>query len=90
MSDIESLGDLTYSLIEVSDANGNSYERKTYFIDIYLEELIFKQIEVIALPKKYALIGRDILNQQKIMLSATSNTWIYACSQICPLEETEG
>lgn len=86
-SKIANLGNLEYSTIEVCDANGNWYGRKTYLVNLFLENQVFGELEVIALPKNFALIGRDILNRNKIMLNASRDIWIYACSETCPFEE---
>ena len=74
-SQVSKLGQLDYSLVDVCDINGNIFERKTYVVNLQLEKENFTRIEVIATPKKYALIGRDILNQKKIMLDAPTEVW---------------
>lgn len=75
-SEIKKLGEaLLYKLIIVRDFNGNTQRRKTYFIDISIADYEHKNIEVIAISKEYALIGRDILNQHKIILDAPNQRW---------------
>ncbi len=74
--EIKQLGkSLTYSTIKVREPNGNILSRKTYFIDILIADYEHKNIEVIAISKKYALIGRDILNQHKVILDAPNQRW---------------
>lgn len=69
------------------DFNNNVCEKKTYFVDILLDSYPEPfPIEVIATPKLYALIGRDILNQKKVMLHAEKDIWIYDCIVDCPLD----
>ena len=64
-----------YRIRLVRDANGNIQERKTYFINISIANYEYKGIEVISISKKYALIGRDILNQHKVVLDAPIQRW---------------
>ena len=66
---------LVYSTITVRDINRNFQERKTYFINISIADYEYRNIEVVAIPKKYALIGRDILNRHKIILDAPNEKW---------------
>lgn len=68
-------GSLVYSTIIVKDINGNIQERKTYFINISIADYEYKNIEVLAIAKEYALIGRDILNQHKVILDAPNQKW---------------
>lgn len=87
-SKIANLGaNLEYEFIEVYDANGNCCERKIYSVNLFLEDQAFEELQVIALPKSVALIGRDILNRKKVMLDASKDIWIYGCLENCPLEE---
>ena len=66
---------LAYSTIYVRDANGNIQERKTYKINILIADYEHNNIEVIAIPKEFALIGRDILNQHKVILDGPNQKW---------------
>lgn len=73
---IKQLGEsLIYSTIQVRDANGNIQERRTYRINIRITDYEYKNVEVIPITKQYALIGRDILNQHKIILDAPNQKW---------------
>lgn len=75
-SAIAELGEsLIYSKIMVRNLIGNTQERQTYFLNISIANYEHKNIEVIAIPKKYALVGRDILNQHKIVLDAPKQKW---------------
>ncbi|HEY9875767.1 MAG TPA: retropepsin-like aspartic protease [Candidatus Obscuribacterales bacterium] len=66
---------LDYSWITVRGAIGKEQRRKTYIINIRLGNYYFDDWEVIAIDKEYGLIGRDILNQYKIILDAPNGTW---------------
>ncbi len=85
-SEIKKLGNsLVYNKIFVRDANNNIQERTTYWIDIRLAENEYTNIEVVAIPKRYALIGRDILNQHKVVLNAPKKRWGLGCNDsLCP------
>lgn len=82
-STVKHLGSLSYSTIRVRDVNNNIRERKTYYVNIQLGDYPtpFKQIEVVATPKDYALIGRDILNQLIVVLDAPNEVWFIAQSR---------
>ena len=86
-SEIKKLGNsLIYNKILVRDANDNIQERKTYWINIVLAKEEYKNLEVIATSKKYALIGRDILNKHKVILDAPEERWGLGCNKnICPI-----
>lgn len=83
------LGKLQYSNANVRDVNNIVISRKTYIVNIQLENKFFSNIEVIVISKDYALIGRDILNQKKVTLNAPESIWIYDCNGDCPLHITE-
>ena len=77
---------LAYNTVLLKDANGNTEERMTYWINIILADNEYKNIEVIAVPKGYALIGRDILNRHKVVLNAPGRSWGLGCNEhICPI-----
>ncbi len=86
-STITQLGSsLVYSTVLVRDANNNIEERTTYRIDIEIDGNEYKNLEVVAISKRYALIGRDILNQHKVVLNAPDNIWGLGCNEsICPI-----
>ncbi len=72
---LSQLGKLTYSSVSIRDINGNIINRKTYIIDIQIEDYQIKNVEVIVVPKRYTLIGRDIINQFKIVLDGPKLQW---------------
>jgi predicted aspartyl protease len=75
-SAISNLGGLTYSIKKFRDLSGNIKELKTYYVNLKISEHYFQDIEVLAIPgKEYALIGRDILNKQKILFNELQGTW---------------
>ncbi len=80
---IKQLGGLNYSSVNVRGVNDTTVERTTYFVNIRLGDESFSNIEVIATPKSYGLIGRDILNQNKVMFDGQEKRWIYQCPGSC-------
>ncbi len=74
-SQVQQLGNLNYSSIQIRDLNNTIAEKRTYIIDIELNNHRFSNVEVIAISKDYALIGRDILNKFKIILDAPNLQW---------------
>ena len=70
---------LAYSTIQVKDVNGNFQTRKTYLIDIIIDDYEYEDLEVIAMPKQFAVIGRDILNAHVIVLNALRG-WGFICN----------
>ncbi|ELS03983.1 Retroviral aspartyl protease [Xenococcus sp. PCC 7305] len=69
---------LVYSRVKVRDANGNIRTAKTYMIDVAIADdkgqykYLYCNIEVVAIPKEYGLIGRDILNKHSVTLNSSS------------------
>jgi hypothetical protein len=81
---IQRLGNLIYSRVTMQDASGSLSDRITYFVNIEItDDRNFQNLEVIAIPKRYALIGRDILNQNKVVLYAQQQQWILNCQRSC-------
>ncbi len=74
--EVKKLGGLNYSSVNVRSVNNTIVERKTYIVDIQLGDNSFPNIEVIATPKSYGLIGRDILNSVKIVFDGPNLQWI--------------
>jgi len=73
---LEKLKELPHRPVRVRshlDKNNTSY-RILYrvIIEFYGQE---NEIEVLAIPRDYAIIGRDILNQYKITLNGPEETW---------------
>ncbi len=85
--EIEKLGGLNYSSINVRGVNDITLERKTYFVNIQLGDNMFSNIEVVAIPKSYGVIGRDILNSFKVVFDGIDKEWIYACPGACDIED---
>jgi hypothetical protein len=82
---IQELGNLVKGdPILLRDANGNRLERDTYYVTIVMLSHAPIKIEVISIPgRTYALIGRDILNEHKVMLNANLRRWVLNCGQLC-------
>lgn len=70
---------LIYNTIRVRDVNGNHKERTTYRIDIVIDDYEYEFLEVIAIPKQFAIIGRDILNHYVVVLNALHG-WGFICN----------
>lgn len=72
---IEKLGLLNYTLIRVSSPLDKSIlSRKCYLVRIEFGGKSH-EVEVLDISKDYAVIGRDILNQYKIILDAPNKVW---------------
>ncbi|MFM7441338.1 MAG: hypothetical protein ACKO2V_22535 [Snowella sp.] len=73
---IEILGALDYTVIRIRsllDRNGIT-SKKLYSVIIEFDGQE-NEVEVLAIPRDYAIIGRDILNQYKITLNGPEETW---------------
>ncbi len=76
-STITQLGSsLVYSEVALRDANNNIQRKRTYFINITIANHNYENLEVVAIRKAYALIGRDILNQHTVVLDAPIQRWV--------------
>lgn len=73
---IERLGPLNYTVIRVrSPLDGkNIISKKLHKVTIKFGEESH-EVEVLSISRNYALIGRDILNQHKIILDAPNEVW---------------
>jgi predicted aspartyl protease len=73
---IEILGALDYTVIRIRstlDTNDIS-SRKLYRVIIEFDGQE-NEVKVLAIPRDYAIIGRDILNKYKITLNGPEETW---------------
>lgn len=72
---IEKLGALSYTVIRIR----SPLENKTISKKLLLVKIEFDgkphEVKVLGIPKDYAVIGRDILNQYKIILDAPNQVW---------------
>ncbi len=80
---ISELGNLSKSKVIMRNANGDTVEKDTFVINIQISNYEFSQIEVIPIPKKHGLLGRDIINKYKISLNAPSDIWGIDCQGDC-------
>jgi hypothetical protein len=64
------LGELNfeYGEVGVQGAIGGVEKRKTFIVHLKFAECDFLDLEVVSLNEEIALIGRDLLNQHKILL----------------------
>jgi predicted aspartyl protease len=83
---------LIYDTIRVIDANGNIQERTRYLLNITIASIEYPRFKVIAISKNYALIGRDILNNYKVVLNAPQQRWGLNCcnEHICLITDQNG
>ena len=87
--EIRKLSRLNYGSVKVRGVNDTIVERPTYIVDIQLGDNMFSYIEVVATPKNYGMIGRDILNRTKVTFNAPRNRWVYDCDGTCPIPSEE-
>ncbi|MBA2750474.1 MAG: retroviral-like aspartic protease family protein [Tatlockia sp.] len=80
---IQALGSLIQGEIGLRDVNGNVAARYIYVVELNIFSNITRRVEVLSIPKDNALIGRDILNEYKIVLDAPSTIWRLNCREIC-------
>jgi Retroviral aspartyl protease len=66
---------LVYGRKKFRGAFGEPEYKRTCYVDIKVDIHEFNGIEVAELDNHYALIGRDILNQKKILLDAPNRQW---------------
>ena len=73
---IGSMGSLQYTTISVKSPldRNRIISKKLYRVTIEFGEKSH-EVEVLDIPKDYAIIGRDILNQYKIFLDAPNEVW---------------
>jgi len=72
---IDELGSLQYTVISVrSPFDNKTLSTKLYSIIIEVGEQVH-EVEVVGIPRGYAMIGRDILNQYKIIFNGPEETW---------------
>ena len=73
---IEKLGGLSYTVIRIRSPLDykNIISKKLYKVTIEFDGKAH-EVEVLAIPRDYAIIGRDILNQHKIILDAPNEVW---------------
>jgi Retroviral aspartyl protease len=88
-SNIQSIGNLVKGQdVRTKDFNNGTKSRETYHINIRIPgtQPDIMCVRVISVPgKKYAVIGRDILNKFKVVLDAPNNQWILNCNGSCDL-----
>lgn len=81
---IQELGNLTQSdSIRCQGVNGTVTELATYYINIRIGHQDFPNHLVALCPREYAIIGRDIINQNKASFHATGDSWRLNCGEIC-------
>lgn len=73
---IEKLGALNYTVIRIRSPldSKNTISKKLYVVTIEFGEKSH-EIQVLSISRNYALIGRDILNQHRIILDAPNEVW---------------
>jgi predicted aspartyl protease len=66
---------LQYNVRTVTGATGQQENRCSYIVHLHIAECDFRDIEVIALDRDYALIGRDILNEYELTFDGPNKIW---------------
>lgn len=66
---------LEYTVMDVEDFSGAVHEMKIYRIHLNLEGW-GEEVEVVSYAGKYAIIGRDILNDLKVILDGPGKVWM--------------
>lgn len=73
---LKELGKVTrYGLRKVQGPVGSVKEVETWFVDLKVGRCRFPNIEVIPIATDYALIGRDIIRQYRIILDGPNSKW---------------
>ena len=74
---ITSLGGdlLPYDYVKIMGVTGKPERRKRYRINITIGNCAFVPWPVVAIPRSYALIGRDIANSHVIELDGKNQRW---------------
>ena len=72
---IDELGGLSHTVIKVrSPLDHKIISKKLYTVTIKFGENLH-EVEVIGVHRDYAIIGRDILNQHRIILDSPNEVW---------------
>lgn len=87
---VASLGRLNYSSDEFKNPldKGQIVMKKIYSVIVELDNTKTHELEVLPIPRKYGIIGRDILNQYKVILNAPrhpESIWGFNCEDICDI-----
>ncbi|HUO11002.1 MAG TPA: hypothetical protein VM008_22065 [Phycisphaerae bacterium] len=72
---VDSLRLVEYGSRIVHVVNHAPYEAPTYRADVDVEGIQFKSLQVVGHHKPYVLIGRDILNQLKLIADGPNETF---------------
>jgi hypothetical protein len=78
---IDALGPLQYTTINVRSPFDRNRQTAMglYSVCLRIENGITHEIEVLGIPRKYGILGRDILNNYKIVLDAPNRRWGFNC-----------
>jgi hypothetical protein len=78
---IDALGPLQYTTINVRSPFDRNRQTAMglYLVCLRIENGITHQIRVLGIPRKYGILGRDILNNYKIVLDAPNGRWGFNC-----------
>ena len=66
---------LDYGIVTVRDVAGAQRLLRSYYLNVGLNGLKFPDIELLAVPQPYAVVGRDILNLFRVSLDGPRGTW---------------
>ena len=61
--------------IVIRTATGMESRHYTYFVDVRICDVRFDQLKVIAMPREYVLLGRDLINLWRLDIDGESETY---------------
>jgi hypothetical protein len=84
---VQKLGNLVrMPSMEIKTSTNAVYSVESYIVSLQFPEFDedIQNLRVISIPrKKYAVIGRDILNRYKIVMDGPSSTFRLSCAMLC-------
>lgn len=69
---------LPYDIKKVIGATGQVEQLKRYVVNLKIGQCSFDKVYVVAIPRPYALIGRDLANNHIIQLDGRPNARIWS------------
>jgi hypothetical protein len=71
-------GDLDCSFSLCRGAVGQPTRVPVYTVNLAIDKLVFEHVQVVATDGAYALIGRDILNNLRVVLDGPAKQWSFS------------
>jgi hypothetical protein len=72
---IPNLRNLRYGSVGTEDFDGHSATKRTCFLCLSFAGFDFKDIEAIEIEGSFGLIGRDVLNELRLILDGRKRSW---------------